>query len=44
MAKYSKAFLQVFGESLAATSGKSAEHYAQKRVRTGKTARKNKAK
>ncbi|XAO54267.1 hypothetical protein [Yersinia phage vB_YenM_P778] len=40
-AKYSKAFMAIFGASLAATAGKSAEHYEQKRVRTGKTARKS---
>ncbi len=38
-AKFSKAFLQVFGASLAATEGKSAEHFQNKRVRSGKTAR-----
>lgn len=38
-AKYSKAFLQVFGASMEATAGKSAEHFEQKRIRTGKTAR-----
>ncbi len=39
-AKFSKAFMQVFGDSLKATEGKSAEHFEQKRVREGKTARK----
>ncbi len=38
--KHSKAFEAVFGDSLKATAGKSAEHYKTKRVRTGKTARK----
>lgn len=38
-AKFSKAFLQVFGASLAATEGKSADHWAEKRVREGKTKR-----
>ncbi|AZV02156.1 hypothetical protein [Pectobacterium phage Wc4-1] len=38
-AKFSKAFLQVFGASMAATEGKSADHFAAKRIRTGKTAR-----
>lgn len=37
--KFSKAFLQVFGDSLKATEGKSAEHFERKRVREGKTAR-----
>ncbi len=39
-AKFSKAFLQVFGASMEATNGKSAEYFEQKRVREGKTARK----
>lgn len=43
MAKFSQAFLKVFGDSLKATEGKSADHYVAKRVRTGKTARKNTA-
>lgn len=38
-AKFSKAFLQVFGDSLKATEGKSADHFKTKRVRSGKTAR-----
>lgn len=38
-AKYSKAFLQVFGDSLKATEGKAAGHFEQKRIRVGKTAR-----
>ena len=37
--QYSAAFLKVFGASMEATAGKSAEHFKQKRVRTGKTAR-----
>lgn len=38
-AKFSAAFLKVFGASLEATAGKSADHFAAKRVRSGKTAR-----
>lgn len=38
-AKYSKAFLQVFGDSLKATEGKTAGHFEQKRIRDGKTDR-----
>lgn len=38
-AKFSKAFLQVFGDSMKATDGKSADYFTQKRVRTGKTSR-----
>ena len=38
--KHSKAFEKVFGDSMRATTGHSAEYYVQKRVRTGKTARK----
>lgn len=43
-AKFSQAFMAVFGDSLKATDGKSADHFTAKRVRTGKTARKNKVK
>lgn len=38
-AKFSKAFLQVFGDSLKATEGKSADFFTEKRIRHGKTAR-----
>ena len=38
--KHSKGFEQVFGDSLKATAGKPAKYYEEKRVRTGKTARK----
>lgn len=40
-AKFSKAFLQVFGDSLKATEGKSADSFKEKRVRHGKTKRDN---
>ncbi|EIA9645148.1 hypothetical protein K7282_004148 [Escherichia coli O157] len=38
--KHSKAFEKVFGDSLKSTAGKPAKYYEEKRVRTGKTARK----
>lgn len=37
--QYSAAFLKVFGASLKATAGKSADHFVQKRIRTGKSKR-----
>lgn len=40
--KYSKDFMKVFGDSLNATAGKTAESFAAKRVRAGKTAKKHK--
>lgn len=42
--KHSKAFEKVFGDSLKATAGKPAKYYEEKRVRTGKTARKSASK
>lgn len=39
MAKMSAAFKKVFGDSMEATSGKSADYFKEKRVRTGKTKR-----
>lgn len=44
MPKFSKAFEKVFGDSLAATYGKSADYFAEKRVRTGKTKKDRKSK
>jgi len=43
MPKFSKAFEKIFGDSIRATHGKSADYFAEKRVRVGKTKKDRKA-